>query len=61
MNWKLTPDKFLTEHEVQKLRKICINAFDLAKSKKQFKPIRDWMIIYLALQAGFMVGKISNL
>ena len=61
MNWILTPDKFLTENEVQKLRKICIDASDLARSKKQFKPIRDWMIIDLALQAGLRVGEISNL
>ena len=61
MNWILTPDKFLTEEEVQKLRKICIDASDLAKSKKQYKPIRDWMIIDLALQAGLRVGEISNL
>ena len=61
MNWILTPDKFLTEDEFQKLRKVCIDAADLARSKRQFKPIRDWMIIDLALQAGLRVGEISNL
>ena len=61
MNWILTPDKFLTENEVQKLRNSCINASDLARSKGRFKPIRDWMIIDLALQAGLRVGEISNL
>ena len=61
MNRILTPDKFLTEEEVQKLRKTCINAADLTKSKKQVKPIRDWMIIDLALQSGLRVGEISNL
>ncbi|TFB12659.1 site-specific integrase [Candidatus Marinimicrobia bacterium MT.SAG.4] len=34
---------------------------DLARSKRQYKPIRDWMIIDLALQAGLRVGEISNL
>ena len=61
MNWVLTPDKFLNEDEVQKLRKVCINTADLARSKHQFKPIRDWMIIDLAIQAGLRVGEISNL
>ena len=61
MNWILTPDKFLTEDEVQNLRKVCIVATDLARSKRQFKHIRDWMIIDLALQAGLRVGEISNL
>ena len=61
MNWILTPDKFLTEEEVQKLRRICKDSSDLARSKRQFKPIRDWMIVDLALQAGLRVGEISNL
>ena len=61
MNWILTPDKFLTEDEVQILRKVCIDAADLAKSKGQKKQMRDWMIIDLALQAGLRVGEMSNL
>ena len=61
MNWILTPDKFLTEEEVDKLRKICIDAADLARLKRQFKSIRDWMIINLALQSGLRVGELSNL
>ena len=61
MNWILTPDKFLTEGEVQKLRKICSDAADLGKSRKQFNVVRSWMIIDLALQAGLRVGEISNL
>ena len=61
MNWILTPDKFLDQDEVQKLRKVCKDASDLARSKRRIKPIRDWMIIDLALQAGLRVGEISNL
>ena len=61
MNWVLTPDKFLTEDEVQNLRKTCKDAADLAKSKGQLNAIRAWMIIDLALQAGLRVGEISNL
>ena len=45
MNWILTPDKFLNDEEVQKLRKVCIDKSDLGRSKKQFKPIRACMII----------------
>ena len=61
MNWILTPDKFLIEEEVQKLRKACRDTADLARSKGQFNPIRAWMIIDLALQAGLRVGELSNL
>ena len=61
MNWVLTPDKFLTEDEVQNLRKTCKDAADLTKSKGQLNAIRAWMIIDLALQAGLRVGEISNL
>ena len=61
MNWVLTPDKFLTEDEVRNLRRVSKDSSDLARSKRQFKPIRDWMIIDLALQAGLRVGEISNL
>jgi len=61
MSWILTPDKFLTEKEVQKLRKACRDAADLAKSKGQLNAIRAWMIIDLAIQAGLRVGEISNM
>ena len=61
MNWILTPDKFLTEAEVLKLRKVCLDTADLARLKHQFKAIRDWMIIDLALQSGLRVGELSNL
>ena len=61
MNWILTPDKFLTEDEVLKLRKVCLDAADIARLKRQFKSIRDWMIIDLALQSGLRVGELSNL
>ena len=61
MNWILTPDKFLTNDEVQKLSKGCKDAADLARSKRKFNAIRAWMIIDLGLQAGLRVGEISNL
>ena len=61
MNWILTPDKFLTNEEVQKLSKHCKNAADLARSMGKFNTIRGWMIIDLGLQAGLRVGEISNL
>ena len=61
MNWILTADKFLTESEVLKLRKVCIDTADLERLKRQFKAIRDWMIIDLAIQSGLRVGELSNL
>ena len=61
MNWILTPENFLTEEEVQNLRKSCKDATDLANSKGQFNAIRTWMFLDLGLQAGLRVGEISNL
>jgi len=61
MNWILTPDKFLTEDEVQNLRKASRDAAELSRSKGQLNAIRSKMIIDMALQAGLRVGEISKL
>ena len=61
MNWILTPDKFLTEEEIQKLRKTCREAATVAKSRGVQAPVRDALIIEFALGTGLRVSEMANL
>ena len=59
--WIITPDKYLTPEEVKQLRKTCHDAALLAKAKGVQAPVRDSLIIELALGTGLRVSEISNL
>ena len=59
--WIITPDKYLTPEEVKQLRKTCYDAALLAKVKGIQAPVRDALIIELALGTGLRVSEISNL
>jgi len=48
-NWIITPDKYLSDEEVNKLIRTCSNAAEHAAYKDQWVAVRDWMIIDLAL------------
>ena len=61
MNWIMTPDKFLSDKEYQTLLKTLSNAAEFAALKNRIKPIRDYMIIDLALNSGLRVSEIANL
>ena len=61
MNWILTPDKFLTKDETKLLRKTCYERATLAKSKGIQAPVRDALIIELALGSGLRVSEMANL
>ena len=39
--WIVTPDKYLTEEEVKKLRKVCEEASIIAKSKGNASQLSD--------------------
>ena len=60
-NWIITPDKYLSDEEVNKLIRVCSNAAELASNKDQWVAIRDWMIIDLALNTGLRVQELSDL
>ena len=49
MNWILTPDKYLASEESKRLRKICHEGATIAKSRGVQAPVRDALIIELAL------------
>ncbi|MEE9167198.1 MAG: site-specific integrase [Candidatus Neomarinimicrobiota bacterium] len=60
-NWIITPDKYLTEEETKQLRKACREASILAKTRGVQAPVRDALIINLALGTGLRVSEIANL
>ena len=61
MNWIITPDKYLTPEETKQLRKTCKEGATFAKSKGVQAPVRDALIIELALGSGLRVSEMANL
>ena len=61
MNWIITPDKYLTKEDTKSLRKTCHEAATIAKSKGIQAPVRDALIIELALGSGLRVSEMANL
>ena len=61
MNWIITPDKYLTQEETKRLRKTCHEAAIIAKSRGIQAPVRDALIIELALGSGLRVSEMANL
>ena len=55
MNWIITPDKYLTKDDTKCLRKTCHERSAIAKSKGIQAPVRDALIIDLALGSGLRV------
>ena len=61
MNWIITPDKYLTKDDTKRLRNTCHEAAIIAKSKGTQAPVRDALIIDLALGSGIRVSEMANL
>ena len=61
MNWIITPDKYLTPEETKSLRKTCHEKATIANSKGIQAPVRDTLIIELALGSGLRVSEMANL
>ena len=59
--WVLTPEKFLKEEEIKRLRACLEEKAIVAIAKRQKKPIRDWGIIDIAMSAGLRASEIGNL
>lgn len=60
-SWILTPEKYLKEHEAKKLLKVLEEKSIVAIAKKQKKPIRDYMLINLALSTGLRASELGDL
>ena len=61
MHWIITPDKYLTKDDTKHLRKTCHEGATIAKSKGIQAPVRDALIIELALGSGLRVSEMANL
>ena len=59
--WIVTPDKFLTDEESKKLRRMCEEAAIIAKSKGNQLAVRNRLIIEMALGTGLRVSELVNL
>ena len=59
--WSLQPDRYLSKEELGKLLRKAeeLRSLGVAKGKKQ--PIRDWLIIQLAIYSGLRVSEIAAL
>ena len=60
-NWIITPDKYLIEEETKQLRKTYRNTALPAKAKGIQSPVRDALIIEVAINTGLRVSELANL
>ena len=61
MNWIISPDKYLSPEETRRLRKTCQEAALAAKARGVQAPVRDHLLVELALGTGLRVSELSNL
>lgn len=59
--WVLTPDRFLSKDEIGRLLKRAEELRSLGVAKNRKQPVRDWLIIRLALLSGLRASEISAL
>jgi site-specific recombinase XerD len=60
-NWVLEPSKFLSREEAKKLSETARDRAEVAFVKKRKTPVRDYLIIDLALSTGLRVMEIAQL
>ena len=60
-NWIISPDKYLTPDETTRLRKVCKEAALAARARGVQAPVRDRLIIEVAIGTGLRVSELSNL
>ena len=60
-DWVLTPDRFLTKEELGKLLRRAEEMRVLGVSKNRKQPIRDWLIVNLAIFSGLRANELSDL
>jgi len=60
-NWVLEPSKFLTKEEAKKLLETARDRAEVVFAKRRKIPVRDYLIIDLALSTGLRVMEIAQL
>ena len=58
--WVLTPDRFLSKEELAKLLKRAEELRSLGVAERRKQPVRDWMIIRLALFSGLRANELCT-
>lgn len=59
--WIVTPDKYLDEDEIKRLRKVASDLAIIARSKGNQTSVRNQLIIEVALGTGLRVSELANL
>ena len=59
--WVLTPDRFLSKDELVALLRTAEERRTLGVSGKQRQPVKDWMIIRIALLTGLRASELADL
>ena len=59
--WTLTPDRYLAKEEVGKLLRRADELREIGVSRNRRQPVRDWLIIRLALFSGLRASEICAL
>lgn len=60
-DWVLTPDKFLTKDELVGLLRTAEESRLRGVSRHQRQPVKDWMLVRLALLSGLRASEMSDL
>lgn len=60
-DWILSPDKFLSKDEVVALLRTAEEHRAVGVSSKQRQPVKDWIIIRVALLTGLRASELADL
>ena len=60
-DWTLTPDRYLAKEEIGKVLRRAEELRSLGVAKGRRQPVRDWIVIRLAILSGLRANEISNL
>jgi integrase len=60
-DWVLTADRFLSKEQLGKLMLKAEELRTVGVAKRRKQPVRDWLVIRLAILSGLRAGEISNL
>jgi len=59
--WTITPEQFLTPDQVKKLRILAQGRAEEARQTGAWHPVRDWMMVDLALSSGLRASELAAL
>ena len=60
-DWVLSPDKFLTKEELTLLLRKAEECRSAGVARRQRQPVKDWLLVRLALLSGLRASEIADL